>query len=182
MGAETLPVRMYLDQRGLFSPYQRHVEMLNVTAKGKVLIIGPGLEEIAIIEPAISNGDVEEMILVGENPLFLESALAVYRANYHIPMQVLGLSFGAFFDANPSETFDTITYFGRCGNQHLEELLGELATRLNPLGKAYLTINGQPPFLISGAPRYQLTVVPDIPPNSNYDILPDYYGVVLQRV
>jgi len=181
MSAEILPVTSYLDKKGIFKGYKKHIEKLGVKARGEVLIIGPGQQEVAVIESAISKGEVGGITLIGENPTFLEPVLTICRQNYRVPIVANALSFGTFFDVNPSRTFDTILYFGRPGNQHLEDLLKELATRLNSSGTAYLTINGQCPSFTPIIPESQLKIIRRIPPNPNYDTIPEYYGVVLHK-
>lgn len=185
MGAEILPFTACLDNQGAFRDYKGHVEKLEVDAKGEVLIIGQGmffLPEIAVIEPAISKGRVRGITLIGENPLLLNPGLSVYKKNYHVPLQANGISFGGFFDSNPFINFDTIIYFGRAGNQHIEDLLRELATHLNSSGNAYLTINSlQDSPAIPAISECQLKIIPEIPSNPNYSIIPNYYGIVLHK-
>jgi len=178
----TLPVTAYLTSWGIFERYQEHVKKLEVTARGDVLIIGPGLQEIGLIEPAISRGDVRSLTLIGENPISLEPILTICRENHPIPLEASSLSLGMFFDFNPSKTFDTIMYLGRPKSLHFEELLRELATHLNPMGGAYLTMNYFPDLPpVPTIPGCQLEILPEMPPNPNYDDLGRYLGVVLHK-
>lgn len=192
MGKEKLPLTNYVEQRleesyalPSFDRFRKHVEPLGLKARGDVLIIGPGdmAEELVLIEPYVVSGTITSITTLGSVPVICRLKDFWRKIwPYEIEPEVLGFSFGVFFDDNPDRRFDTIMFIGiTSGN--LKGKLTELATRLNPGGRAYLTINclNSPPVAIPNIDGCSVKFIPNIPTNPNYDTIPFYFGVVIEK-
>lgn len=168
---------------GLFDRYRKHVETLDIEARGNVLIVGPGmfLEEVAVIEPEIVKGNIDSMTLIRVSSPFLQAMYELCEPlrDYPIEVPVASFSYGHYFDRNPLAKFDTILRIGKPGLEYEE--LQSMVGKLNPSGKLYMTVNALPPdepFVVEGC---DIDVIPDIVSNPNYDYSPGYFGIVVTK-
>ena len=57
-----------------------------------------------------------------------------------------------------------------------------LAKQLKPGGHLYVTINAfEPPNPVPQIDDATIEIIPNIPPNADYDLIPNYYGVVIEK-
>ena len=182
-----LPIR-YFSERVYgrfinFKEYRRHIEPLDLKAKGDVLIIGPSPfgEELIAIEPAIAEGQVKSLTLLGAADMYY----GAFKTSYDTPITVSGTSYGAFFDGatregQPQQKFDTILDLGTFLN-HPVETIKDLAEQLAPLGCLFMTVNGRLPRQTLEITDCQVRIIPNIPLNPNYPYPPGYYGVAVEK-
>ena len=161
--------------------FREHVAPLEIQAKGDVLIIGAGelMEEVAIIEPEIAAGSVKSVTLIGSRPVLANRAIEAAR-DYDANLAIEPISYGMYFNDDNSPTFDTMIFVGTVSS-HLPEKLEYLSAPLRPAGRLYLTVNGRSPLSLDELPGCRARVINNIPSNPNYDIIPDYFGVVVEK-
>lgn len=168
---------------GAFSleDFREHVAPLKIEAKGEVLIIGPGLfaEEVALIEPQIAAGLVERVVMIDTNRTFAQTVIERAR-EYDTEFNIYPTSIYSYFGSNKTAEFDTIIFIGTV-SRHLSEKIDELSTHLRSDGRLYLSVNGRLPRKLSELEGCRVEVIPDIPPNPNYDWVPNYFGVVVKK-
>ena len=168
---------------GVFSldRFREHIKPLNIEAKGDVLIIGPGelMEEVALIEPEIAAGQVSSVTMIGSNPVLFGRVIET-AGRYNTRFERDGISWGQHFDANKNLLYDVIIYIGTI-SPHLQEKLKEFSAHLRPKGRLYLTVNGLPPHELPELNHCRVKVIPNIPTNPNYDLIPVYFGVVVEK-
>lgn len=166
-----------------FSRFKDHVSQLDIQARGKVLVIGPGvqLEEVALIEPQVVEGIVSAIQVLGANPFATVNLQEAWLIDHpKVLLAVDSSSYGHFFDARPGITFDTILFIGAPLYKPLDTFK-ELASHLNPAGKLFLTVNGRVPTEPIDAAGCVMKILPKIQANPNYDMAPGYYGVIIQK-
>jgi hypothetical protein len=168
---------------GAFSleDFREHVAPLKIEAKGEVLIIGPGLfaEEFALIEPQIAAGLVERVVMIDTNRTFAQTVIE-RAGECGTEINIYPKSVYSFFDSNKTAEFDTIIFIGTI-SRNLFEKIDELPTYLRSGGRLYLTVNGRLPRELPELEGCRVEVIPDIPPNPNYDWVPNYFGVVVKK-
>lgn len=166
------------------SKYRKHLEPLGIKAKGDVLIIGAGplMEEIGVIEQDMANGDVRGIHLVGGDCFAtLEMLQCLWPSNYPKISRFEPSSYQQFFQSKPDLSFDTIMFIGILLFQPAKTL-SDLATRLNRGGRLYATVNYRNSLPASlEIPNCDVRIIPKIPTHPNYDIIPNYYGVVVNK-
>jgi len=167
-----------------FNKYRKHAEPLQLQAQGQVLIIGPGefFEELALIEKDIANNRVKNIKIIGTNGINAFQVMQQFHDSYKIPIDVSGSSYGQMFDNKPELIFDTILFLGT-PLSHAQDTLNYLAGHLNVGGKAYFTVNAfkspEPPPEVKDC---SIKIIDNIPTNPNYNWVPYYYGVVIEKL
>lgn len=183
MNKEGLPITGFIEDIAPLDEYRQHLEPLDIQAKGKVLIIGPGpaCEEVAIIEPEIASGNVTKIDVINGDPFRLEDAKAIGIWPESYPQfSMSGLSYGHLYDKYPRPMFDTIMFIGTPMSDP-EMSLNLLSQLLEQQGRLYVTVNGRVPEKLD-LPGFNVKIIPEIPPNPNYKpLFLRYYGVVVER-
>jgi hypothetical protein len=164
--------------------YKEHVNPLNIKAKGDVLIIGAGvdMEEIGVIEQEIVKGEINNICLIGGECFIMLDGLLSMLPNNYPKISNKRSTYQNFFVDNPNVNFDTIMFLGTHSLHN--ETVTELASHLNKEGKLYFTVNyiaeEEVPTQIKVA-NCKVNVLPSIPSNPNYNWVPNYYGVVVEK-
>lgn len=160
--------------------FREHVAPLKINARGNILIVGPGemMEELAIIEPEVSEGIVTSITTIGSSPVILEETMRLARS-YNVKFEHAVGFLAQLFTTNNEISYDTILFIGNSGFYPND--LKELTRHLNPKGRIYLTINGEPPEEMPVIDGCHIQIIRDIPTNPNYNIYSNYFGIVVTK-
>jgi len=189
------PIRELMDDFALgsgmdnnsFCSYQRHVEPLGIVAGRRLLVIGAGdrMQELAVVEPQISQGITKEAVLLSRDGFFDCYFYNEVRRLYpKLRMARLPISYQVLFENDP-QVFDTVMFIGREGVPKLcNEEISCLASRLSVGGRAFITdnISREEDFRREfDVPNCKVKVIPAIPDHPIFNIF-SWQGIVVERL
>lgn len=179
---QQLTISQIVTDKGIdrFQRYKEHVDSIGLSYHGDVMAIGPGGEEMALLEEAIQSGEVTGVTVSSLcHPGHLMLGL-LSDINPLVPVVNTGMPWSTFFHAEPGCRFGTITFLGMVNTEDLPEVIGEFVSHLTDDGQVFITANYRtaPPEKPS-VPGAMVEFFPAVPSNPNYEGL--YCGMAVRR-